>query len=32
MLVHTFDKMTKEKQDVHLSNANHFLQQLDKSK
>jgi deoxyribodipyrimidine photolyase-related protein len=32
MLVHTFDKMTKEKQDVHLSNANQFLQKLDKSK
>jgi deoxyribodipyrimidine photolyase-related protein len=30
MLVHTFDKMTTEKQQTHLNNANHFLNALDK--
>ena len=31
MLVHTFDKMSDEKKQVHLSFANQFLQQLDKA-
>ena len=31
MLVHTFDKMTEEKKQAHLSFANHFLKQLDKA-
>ena len=30
MLVHTFDKMTSEKQQTHLNNANYFLNALDK--
>ena len=30
MLVHTFDKMSDDKQNAHLSNANHFLKDLDK--
>lgn len=30
MLVGTFDKMTKEKQELHLQHANNWLQQLDK--
>jgi len=30
MLVHTFDKMSKDKQNAHLSNANNFLKDLDK--
>lgn len=29
MLVHTFDKMSSDKQSVHLSNANIFLKDLD---
>ena len=29
MLVHTFDKMTKEKQQTHLNNAQQFLNKLD---
>lgn len=29
MLVNTFDKMTPEKQQTHLHNAEHFLKQLD---
>ena len=31
MLVHTFDKMTDEKKQTHLSFANQFLKQLDKA-
>ena len=31
MLVHTFDKMSDEKKQVHLTFANQFLQQLDKA-
>ena len=30
MLVHTFDKMSTDKQNAHLANANHFLKDLDK--
>jgi hypothetical protein len=30
MLVHTFDKMSPEKQQTHLHNANDFLKALDK--
>ena len=30
MLVHTFDKMSSEKQQTHLNNANMFLNNLDK--
>ncbi|MEI7628567.1 MAG: FAD-binding domain-containing protein [Bacteroidota bacterium] len=30
MLVHTFNKMSPEKQQIHLNNANLFLAQLDK--
>jgi deoxyribodipyrimidine photolyase-related protein len=30
MLVKTFDKMPQEKRDIHLSNADNYLQQLDK--
>ena len=30
MLVHTFDKMSSDKQNAHLSNANNFLKGLDK--
>jgi len=29
MLVHTFDKMSSDKQNAHLSNANIFLKDLD---
>jgi len=29
MLVHTFDKMSSDKQDIHLHNANIFLKELD---
>jgi len=29
MLVHTFDKMSSDKQNTHLSNANNFLNDLD---
>ncbi|WP_290791393.1 cryptochrome/photolyase family protein [Flavihumibacter sp. UBA7668] len=29
MLVHSFDKMPKEKQELHLTNAENFLNQLD---
>jgi deoxyribodipyrimidine photolyase-related protein len=29
MLVHTFDKMSADKQNTHLSNANNFLKNLD---
>ena len=31
MLVHTYDKMSKEKQNMHLSFANDFLNKLDKA-
>jgi deoxyribodipyrimidine photolyase-related protein len=30
ILVHTFDKMSTDKQNAHLSNANNFLKDLDK--
>jgi deoxyribodipyrimidine photolyase-related protein len=30
MLVHTFDKMSADKQKTHLDNANKFLKDLDK--
>lgn len=30
MLVHTFDKMSSDKQNAHLSSANNFLKDLDK--
>ena len=29
MLVRTFDKMDSEKQEIHLSNASNYLNQLD---
>jgi ABC-type siderophore export system fused ATPase/permease subunit len=29
MLVHTFDKMSSDKQNAHLENANNFLNDLD---
>ena len=29
MLVHTFDKMSTDKQKTHLDNANNFLKELD---